>query len=213
MEEIITACFSPNSFVVTVKKDTNTPVRFRSYPQKDDGDIDTCAIWEAGRATSAAPLYFPTMKVVVKGVENEYFDGGMISNNPIQDLKQEISYEFNSQQPQCVISLGTGKVDKAAEDRSFGSKLLKWATGGFGKIGWTLLTLATDTEAKHLEIMDEDEYRDFRKNYYRFNVEGNMGSIGLDQWKRMPEMRHATEAYLDSQSIADLIIQCANKLD
>lgn len=192
--------------------DNNLPTRFRTYAQKD-GDIDSCAIWEAGRATSAAPLYFPPMKVTVKGVEHEYFDGGMISNNPILDLKSEVEYEFDTKQPQCVVSIGTGKVDKAAENRSFGQKLLKWATGGFGRVGWTLLALATDTEAKHLEILNDDQNREFRKNYYRFNVEGNMGSIGLDQWKKLPEMRRATDDYINDQSIASTIVECANKLD
>lgn len=206
--------FSPNSFVVAVMKDddNNIPTRFRTYAQKD-GDIETCAIWEAGRATSAAPLYFPPIKVIVKGVENEYFDGGMISNNPILELKNEVDYEFDTKSPQCVVSIGTGKVDKANGQRSFGQRLLKWATGGFGRIGWTLLQLATDTEAKHLEILNDDQNTEFRKNYYRFNVENNMGSIGLDQWQKLPEMRRMTDDYINSQNIAATIIECANKLD
>lgn len=79
-------------------------------------------------------------------------------------------------------------------------------------IGWTLLSLATDTEAKHLTVMNDDNNIEFRKNYYRFNVDGNMGSIGLDDWKRLPEIRHQTEAYIERADMKDIIIQCAQKL-
>lgn len=53
---------------------------FRTYVNKNVNDsFNDCTIWEAGRATSAAPTYFPSMNV--DGFD--YVDGGLGFNNPV----------------------------------------------------------------------------------------------------------------------------------
>lgn len=57
-----------------------TATHIRSYVNKEVGDSFTnWSIWEAARATSAAPTFFPSISV--NGVE--YIDGGMGFNNPV----------------------------------------------------------------------------------------------------------------------------------
>ena len=69
-------------------------------------------VWEAGRATSAAPHYFPPF--------NKYFlDGGIMANNPTVDAMAEVLNELKGQKSTltCVLSLGTGlKVDPTYMD-------------------------------------------------------------------------------------------------
>lgn len=69
-------------------------------------------IWEAARATGAAPSYFRAYK--------RYVDGGLISNNPTLDAITEI-HEYNTAlsltgrnqeviPPKVIVSIGTGSV-------------------------------------------------------------------------------------------------------
>uniref|UniRef100_A0A0A9YX16 phospholipase A2 n=1 Tax=Lygus hesperus TaxID=30085 RepID=A0A0A9YX16_LYGHE len=69
-------------------------------------------IWEAARATGAAPSYFRAYK--------RYVDGGLISNNPTLDAITEI-HEYNTAlsltgrnheviPPKVIVSIGTGSI-------------------------------------------------------------------------------------------------------
>ena len=61
-------------------------------------------IWEAARASSAAPTYFEEFQM-------KFVDGGVMSNNPTIDLMTEVfSHEQGGEGVKigCVISLGTG---------------------------------------------------------------------------------------------------------
>lgn len=56
------------------------PVYFRTYiPKHGENPLPDIKIWEAARATSAAPAYFKRIKV---GSE-ELIDGGLGANNPV----------------------------------------------------------------------------------------------------------------------------------
>ena len=71
------------SFVLAVRANnvTNmTATHFRTYtnPRIED-PFAKYPIWQAGRATSAAPAYFARMKIG----DWEYVDGGMSFNNPV----------------------------------------------------------------------------------------------------------------------------------
>ena len=62
-------------------------------------------IWEAARASSAAPTYFPAF-------EKKFLDGGVIANNPTLDVMTEVFSEAKKENRGvrigCVLSLGTG---------------------------------------------------------------------------------------------------------
>ena len=56
------------------------PVYLRSYKNPQiQSVLPDCLIWQAGRATSAAPTYFTPIKVG----EYELVDGGLLANNPL----------------------------------------------------------------------------------------------------------------------------------
>ena len=62
-------------------------------------------VWEACRASSAAPTYFESF-------ENQFVDGGVIANNPTLDAMTEVlNHQEHGKEPPClgmVVSLGTG---------------------------------------------------------------------------------------------------------
>ena len=59
------------------------PFRFRSYHSHWIA-LDDVAIWQACRATSAAPMYSPP--VMIGNPPISYVDGGLGYNNPIGAL-------------------------------------------------------------------------------------------------------------------------------
>ena len=72
-----------------------------NYGDGRDGQLgpEQRKVWEAARASSAAPFYFPAF--------NDFFlDGGLLANNPAPDAMTEI--HKNGWKFGCVISLGTG---------------------------------------------------------------------------------------------------------
>jgi patatin-like phospholipase/acyl hydrolase len=58
-------------------------VQLRSYPTPQDMPEEytfpEMKIWEAARATSAAPAYFDQLRIG----EDRFIDGGMVYNNPV----------------------------------------------------------------------------------------------------------------------------------
>jgi len=64
-------------------------------------------IWEAARASSAAPTYFPAF-------DKKFLDGGVMANNPTLEAMSEIFSEAKKEGHKvtigCVLSLGTGVV-------------------------------------------------------------------------------------------------------
>jgi len=66
-------------------------------------------LWEAGRATSAAPLAFrPIMLKDMNGLERVMIDGGVISNNPSLLAIGEARKLYPNARRFTVLSLGTG---------------------------------------------------------------------------------------------------------
>lgn len=70
-------------FVVATRRDAlnnRGPVFLRSYKHPHDSrGLSNVKIWQAARATSAAPTYFSSMKVG----DYELVDGGLSANNPL----------------------------------------------------------------------------------------------------------------------------------
>ncbi|PWW79809.1 FabD/lysophospholipase-like protein [Tuber magnatum] len=203
-----------NVFVCAVKVEDLTTTLLRTYPRPTTSLQETCPIWAAGRATTAAPLYFPPMKLVTppSPLPTDFFDGGMKNNNPIAEVKDEMFLAHRVESPRCVLSIGTGYLTNATGDQGFWTRLAKWATGGFGYLGWTLLDLATNTQAKHLEILREAKYAQFRENYVRLNVPGKLANVEIERWDRMEEMRHLTEAYLATEEAKTEVRRCVEML-
>ena len=100
----------PRSIITTVIGDKNPPVLHLicNYRETGEGDIMCCQdmmVWEAARASSAAPVYFHPFN-------EKYIDGGVMANNPTLDAMSEIfqqgKREGKDAQLGLVFSIGTG---------------------------------------------------------------------------------------------------------
>ncbi|KAG8685561.1 hypothetical protein FRC11_010415, partial [Ceratobasidium sp. 423] len=100
--------------VVTARSaDATRPVLMRSYAVPHDADPEKFKIWEAARATSAAPLYFRPMKAGVYKVP--YLDGCISGHsNPSWLAMQEAKHLWPDRQIGLFLSLGTGSPTRVA---------------------------------------------------------------------------------------------------
>ncbi|KAJ8046693.1 Calcium-independent phospholipase A2-gamma [Holothuria leucospilota] len=111
-------------------------------------------LWEALRASSAAPGYFEEFKLD----DYVFQDGGVLTNNPCALAVHECRLLWPDTPIQCVVSVGTGRYDPMdqefpAELSSLKTKLIK------------VLCSATDTEAVHTILQDLLP----AGKYFRFN--------------------------------------------
>ena len=100
----------PRSITTTVLGDMNPPVLHLicNYRETGEGDImrsRDMTVWEAARASSAAPVYFHPFNV-------KYIDGGVMANNPTLDAMAEIFHQGEREGKDVrlglVFSIGTG---------------------------------------------------------------------------------------------------------
>ncbi|KAK2028034.1 patatin-like phospholipase [Colletotrichum zoysiae] len=87
------------------KKSSRPPVLLRSYKNAHEkSELPEIKLWEAARATSAAPTYFKPL--TVDG--HQFVDGGLKSNNPLGWFWSEVITTFGAERnTACFLSLGT----------------------------------------------------------------------------------------------------------
>jgi patatin-like phospholipase/acyl hydrolase len=71
-------------------------------------------VWEAARATCAAPAFFKRISIGVSPLAEEFIDGGLGCNNPTLVLLQEAKLAFPGRHIACIISIGSGAVQTIA---------------------------------------------------------------------------------------------------
>ncbi|KAF8595461.1 FabD/lysophospholipase-like protein [Ceratobasidium sp. AG-I] len=190
---------------------------FRTYPLKDDFMAHRCKIWQAARATSAAPVYFRRIEI-----DNyQYVDGGLQVNNPVIQTIAESMTVFGKARPVgCLISLGTGMPpNQTLEDNAglFGN-IKSWAS-----LASTILSQMTNAQRAHLDVEALNQHGKLAQGYYRFNPDlGVVGPsqdsqwesklIGLDDTTAMLHFQEYTERYLGDVKINEGVKECAKLL-
>lgn len=168
--------------------------RIRAYNHEDTAESDKdVTICEAARATSAAPTFFDSAEVTGE----EMIDGAFGCNNPSQEVLSEAAQVLDKTcKIGCVLSLGTG----------FRNKSLKSAGEYFGSgipfvkdLIQSLKEVATDCELAHRST--ETRFTDFPDTYFRFNVPKVADKIKLDQYKKIPLLKKATEEYMKTPAV------------
>jgi patatin-like phospholipase/acyl hydrolase len=89
------------------------PFFFRSAIARERTDYDFPAR-EVARATSAAPTYFPAMKLSAGALAGHYtlIDGGVFANNPAACALVEARTTYPDCNDFLVVSLGTGELNR-----------------------------------------------------------------------------------------------------
>ena len=186
------------SFVCVTSEKLGKPFRFRSY-ESSWNDIDDCPIWQACRATSAAPTFFPPM--VIGNPPTAYVDGGLQYNNPIRLLLDEARHIWQpTRDIGCIVSIGTGIL----ASRDIGRTLQP--------LFESLQSIATDTEKVAREFREEMKHRHGveQRVYFRFNVQHGLEQVALEEWKEMDRTKVATQEYTGEQW--SQIQACASQL-
>ncbi|XP_068561307.1 calcium-independent phospholipase A2-gamma-like [Cebidichthys violaceus] len=160
---------------------------FRNYNHKP-GSLSryaggsVCQMWQAVRASSAAPGYFQEFPLE----SDIHQDGGIILNNPCALAVHESRLLWPDQPFQCVLSLGTGRYDNAKRGPTTSTSLR-------AKIS-NLISSATDTEGVHT-LLDELLAPDV---YFRFNpMLSSLVSLDESRPQALDQLQRDNQNYLE----------------
>jgi len=153
-------------------------------------------LWEAMRASGAAPGYFEEYKIDGYVLQ----DGGLLMNNPTAVGIHESRQLWAGASLQCVLSLGTGRnpmsdTPVSSDFTSLKTKLTR------------VMDSATDTETMHTAMYDLLP----PSVYFRFNPHLT-GHVTLDETRteKLEQLERETRVYLKSNS--EKLKKLANKL-
>ncbi|KAI9678308.1 MAG: hypothetical protein M1817_006254 [Caeruleum heppii] len=167
------------------------PRLFRSYNVDEVGQYDNMTIWQAGRATTAAPTFFKRLKIGPANMQEEFVDGGMGSNNPAKEVLLEAENVFGLQRNvDCLVSIGTGKTNVIgfeAPRHALQAMLPRELINA-------LASMATAADEVDRELASR--YRSFPGLYHRFNVEHGLQNISLEEWDQLANVKAQTISYL-----------------
>lgn len=174
----------------------NSPRLFQSYQSFSAGQYLELKIWEAARATSAAPTCFKRMKIGPPGAQEEFLDGGLGNNNPIKLLMKETPKAFDDQRAvACIISIGTGSTNITEFKEP----------GLFQKVVPTNLIDALKEIATDCERVEKEVAQRFATTpgiYFRFNVEHGLERIPMESYDELGNIKAKTINYLQDDKIA-----------
>ncbi|VDB96283.1 unnamed protein product [Peniophora sp. CBMAI 1063] len=209
------------------------PVFMRSYRSEhpllpSDGSWShNWTIKEAGRATSAAPTYFPSVHIKDHGAEKVFEDAGAAGyNNPvlkgISEVRNRIP-EFQGRHIGCLVSIGTG-LSKILKERSENTNPdpLSWGlfkyllspkdnTNAVKKrmteFAEYLVSIASDTEDAHRVVRDDPQ---FKGVYFRANIPG-LGQFKLDDLSKREVLQSEARNWLNGEG-KSFITDCAKRM-
>lgn len=158
-ETMTSECCCP-TLVTSFDLKHNQPYLFDSLRAK----VDTSSnfrLRDAGRATSAAPTYFPSAKVTNQLDELfEFVDGGIYANNPTLFALQRAYKLYPTAKEYIVYSLGTGETAKQNLSHLGNAGLVKW--------GVNIANVLMDNAADYTEkLLNAEIQRDPRIKYVR----------------------------------------------
>ncbi|XP_034550972.1 calcium-independent phospholipase A2-gamma-like [Notolabrus celidotus] len=160
---------------------------FRNYNHKPGSlsryaGASGCEMWQAVRASSAAPGYFQEFTLQ----SDIHQDGGIILNNPCALAVHESRLLWPNQPFQCVLSLGTGRFDNVKRGPAT-------STSWRAKIS-NLISSATDTEGVHT-LLDDLLAQDV---YFRFNpMLSALVSLDESRPRALDQLQRDTQSYLE----------------
>jgi Patatin-like phospholipase len=189
------------TFVIAIRtRGSGAAHRMCTY-SSTTADAFTGTIWEAARATSAAPTFFEpiTINRVIYG------DGGTGWNNPTAEAIAEAHNIWPNRPIGCLLSLGTGleAAIQLNDPRSLLRRLAPQAAFQLEVAKYCIASL-TSCEKTHRDVAEKYPDRVVPgKNYFRLNVPQGMSNIGLEEWRKIGDILALTEDYMDHGEIRE----------
>jgi len=175
------------------------PRWFRTYNVRSNASAN-CKIWEAARATTAAPTFFKRIAIGETGqIKEQFIDAGIRCNNPTKEIMEEARLLFGDDRPiGSLVSIGTGHPGTVGlpEPDAF-QKILPT------KLIPVLKNIATDCESTADDLARR--FANLPDLYFRYNVTHGAGMISLEEWKKMGDVQTHTYAYLNELQVSKSI--------
>jgi hypothetical protein len=178
----------------------NIPVLFRTYPSRETHL--GCKIWEAARATSAAPTFFKRIEI---GRGQPFIDGGLGRNNPSRVVLDEANSLFRARPIGCLVSIGTGQAE-----------IISIKKPGFLQqvvptdVIEVLKAISTDCEATHEDMLHL--FTNSPNTYFRLNVEQGMQGIELSEWEKLANVEAHTIQYMKRKEVDEKLALVVNAI-
>lgn len=172
------------------------PTALRTYTIGAQAPIP-CTIWQAARATSAAPTFFKSVRFGVP--PSAWVDAGLGFNNPARLVlgeaakiwRDENDY-FDRNRIGCLISLGTGFPTVARLETGRLQNEILSRVGIPADAIEVMQSIITNTEPVANQL--RDDLRD--EVYFRFNVEQGLQAVELFDYEDLEIVRVDTTNYL-----------------
>ncbi|KAG9125190.1 hypothetical protein FRC07_008612 [Ceratobasidium sp. 392] len=163
--------------------------RLRTY-HADGNATPTCTVWQAVRATIAAPNLFKPVLIERNGVNMRYIGGSLRCNNPSQEILAEAAACFPGRYVACVLSIGAGKRKNIIIPKV--GKMPKLQL--LNVIG-TLQDVAVDCESTHQEL--KIRFTSNPDTYFRFNVDFGTEGLDSEEWQSLGTVQENTAQYIE----------------
>jgi hypothetical protein len=184
--------------VATSTRAAGTPVLMRTYNNFPSVEAFPAMVWQAARATTAAPAFF--LPILIDDIE--YSDGGTGFNNPIELAINEAHDLWPYRSIGCLVSIGTGleeAIQLGSDAKGFARTLLSISSARTAfniDVAEWCVALLTSCHSKHLQLKNQARRLGIHETYFRFDVPQGMSKIGLDEWEKLPDMIVLTERYM-----------------
>ncbi len=151
------------------------PLFFKSWKAKLNAE-DDFFMWQAARATSAAPTYFEPTQIKTADRTYTLVDGGVIVNNPAMSAYAEAMRIYPEATEFMIVSLGTGDPTRPihyAEAKNWGAP--QWVV--------PLFSVFIDGSSSAVDYQLRQTFPRVLgkpKSYYRFQSLLSMGNDNID---------------------------------
>ncbi|OBT45685.1 hypothetical protein VE00_03929 [Pseudogymnoascus sp. WSF 3629] len=191
---------SPCKVCVFALRESNSKLailRTYDYLYASQTLFEECKVWEACRATSAAPTFFDPVQI--GPYKQSFIDGGLGYNNPIFKVYDE-AQNIWPDRTVVATSIGTGEVPGTA----FG--------GNLKKIAESITKIVTGCDVVADDFYNANKVMVAEERYCRLSVTHGLGSIGLEEHKHIGEIVDQTQEYLSRGEPQAKLKQCIKAL-